>query len=54
MNNWKIILATVVINEKLWSRGEAFSRVVGIACLALAVATIWIPELAPGFMTRMS
>jgi predicted metal-binding membrane protein len=49
-----LILATVVLTEKLWSRGEAFSRVVGIACLALAVATIWIPDLAPGFITAMS
>ena len=46
-----LIVATVVITEKLWSRGEAFSRLVGVACLVLAVATIWIPELAPGFMT---
>jgi predicted metal-binding membrane protein len=46
-----LILATVVITEKLWSKGEAFSRVVGVACLALAVATIWIPGLAPGFIS---
>lgn len=48
-----LILATVVITEKLWSKGEAFSRVVGVTCLALAVATIWIPELAPGFIASM-
>ena len=48
-----LILATVVITEKLWSKGEAFSRVVGVVCLALAVATIWIPELAPGFIASM-
>jgi predicted metal-binding membrane protein len=48
-----LILATVVITEKLWSKGEAFSRLVGVACLGLAVATIWIPGLAPGFMTSM-
>jgi predicted metal-binding membrane protein len=46
-----LILATVVITEKLWSKGEGFSRLVGVACLGLAVATIWIPGLAPGFMT---
>ena len=45
-----LILATVVLTEKLWSRGEAFSRHVGVVCLALAVATIWVPALAPGFM----
>ena len=48
-----LILATLVIIEKLWSRGEAFSRFVGFACLALAVATIWVPALAPGFITSM-
>ena len=49
-----LILATVVITEKLWTRREAFSRVVGVACLALAVATIWTPGLAPGFIASMS
>ncbi len=44
-----VVLAAVVLTEKLWSRGEAFSRLVGVACLVLAVATIWYPGLAPGF-----
>jgi predicted metal-binding membrane protein len=48
-----LILATVVITEKLWSKGEAFSRVVGFACLALAIATLWLPGLAPGFAASM-
>jgi Predicted metal-binding integral membrane protein len=48
-----LILATVVITEKLWSKGEAFSRLVGVTCLGLAVAAIWIPGLAPGFITSM-
>jgi predicted metal-binding membrane protein len=48
-----LILAIVVITEKLWSRGEAFSRAIGIVCLGLAVATIWIPGLAPGFIASM-
>ncbi len=48
-----LILAAVVIIEKLWSKGEAFSRLVGVACLVLAVATIWIPGLAPGFQAAM-
>ena len=48
-----LILAAVVFTEKLWSRGEAFSRLVGVACLGLAVATIWFPGLAPGFVARM-
>ena len=48
-----LILAAVVLVEKLWSRGEAFSRLVGVACLVLAVATIWLPGLAPGFQHAM-
>lgn len=48
-----LLLAAVVITEKLWSRGEDFSRFVGFASLALAVATIWVPELAPGFRPSM-
>lgn len=48
-----VILAAVVLTEKLWSRGETFSRLVGIASLALAVATIWIPALAAGFQSTM-
>ena len=44
-----LILAVVVLTEKLWSRGEAFAHVVGVACLVLAVATIGLPGLAPGF-----
>jgi predicted metal-binding membrane protein len=43
-----VVLAAVVLLEKLWSRGLAFSRVVGVLALALAVAVIWMPELAPG------
>ena len=48
-----LILAAVVITEKLWSKGETFSRLVGVGALVLAVATIWIPDLAPGFMPSM-
>ncbi len=48
-----VILAAIVLVEKLWSRGEDFSRLVGVASLALAVATIWIPDLAPGFRATM-
>jgi hypothetical protein len=38
----------VVLAEKLWVRGEVLARVVGVAALALAVAVIWVPALAPG------
>jgi predicted metal-binding membrane protein len=44
-----VVLAAVVLTEKVWSRGEAFSRLVGVGCLVLAVATIRYPTLAPGF-----
>jgi len=43
-----VVLAAVVLAEKLWLRGEVLARVVGIAALALAVAVIWVPALAPG------
>jgi len=34
--------------EKQWVHGEGFAKVVGIAALALAVAVIFFPGLAPG------
>jgi predicted metal-binding membrane protein len=43
-----VVLAVVVLVEKLWVRGEVFSRAVGVAALVLAVAVIWLPALAPG------
>jgi len=48
-----VALAAVVLTEKLWSKGETFSRLVGLASLALAAATIWVPDLAPGFRPLM-
>jgi predicted metal-binding membrane protein len=41
-------LAAVVLIEKVSPRGPAIGRLVGAAALALAVATIWLPWLAPG------
>jgi predicted metal-binding membrane protein len=41
-------LAAVVLIEKVSRWGLAIGRVVGVAALALAVATIWLPWLAPG------
>ncbi|MGZ4433214.1 MAG: DUF2182 domain-containing protein [Trebonia sp.] len=41
-------LAALVLIEKTWSRGPAVGRLAGTAVLALAVATIWFPWLAPG------
>ena len=43
-----VVLAAVILVEKYWSRGEAFSRVVAAAAIALAVAAIWVPGLSPG------
>ena len=43
-----VVLAAVVLAENLWLRGEVLARVVGVAALALAVAVIWVPALAPG------
>ena len=41
-------LALVVLIEKTWRWGPAAGRVAGAAALALAVAIIWLPWLAPG------
>jgi predicted metal-binding membrane protein len=41
-------LAALVLVEKVWKRGPAAGRLAGAAALALAVATIWLPWLAPG------
>ena len=41
-------LAALVLVEKTWARGPVAGRLVGVALLALAVATIWLSWLAPG------
>jgi len=43
-----VALAAVVLIEKAWRWGRAFGRLAGVAALALAVAMIWFPWLAPG------
>jgi hypothetical protein len=43
-----VVLAGAVLAEKTWARGAGFSRALGIAALALAVAVIFEPGLAPG------
>ena len=43
-----VVLAAVILIEKYWSRGQAFSRVVASAAVVLAMAAIWIPALLPG------
>ena len=41
-------LAALVLIEKTWRWGPAVGRLAGVAALALAVAIIWFPWLAPG------
>jgi len=41
-------LAALILIEKVWRWGRLASRLAGIALLALAVAAIWLPWLAPG------
>jgi len=36
-----VVLAAVVLAEKLWVHGELLARAVGVAALALAVTVIW-------------
>lgn len=43
-----IALAAVIAIEKVWRWGVHFSRAVGVAALAAALAVIWEPGLAPG------
>lgn len=44
-------MAIVVAAEKLWTQGRWFSYAIGAVCLLLAVAVIWLPQLAPGLTT---
>jgi len=41
-------LALLVLIEKVWAYGPAAARLAGAAALALALATVWFPWLAPG------
>jgi predicted metal-binding membrane protein len=43
-----VVLASVVLAEKLWVHGEVLARIAGVAALAAAVAVVWVPALAPG------
>ena len=43
-----VALASLVAVEKLWPRGELFSRVIGAGAIVAAAAVIWLPGLAPG------
>ena len=41
-------IGLLVMVEKLWTRGPLAGRLAGLALLALAVAVVWEPALAPG------
>ncbi len=41
-------LAVLVLVEKTWRWGPLAGRLAGVGVLALAIATIWLPWLAPG------
>jgi len=43
-----VALAVLILAEKAWPRGEIIARTAGVAAIGLAVATIWLPWLAPG------
>jgi predicted metal-binding membrane protein len=47
-------LAAVVLIEKTWRWGPAAGRLAGAAALALAVAVVWFPWLAPGLHSAPS
>jgi predicted metal-binding membrane protein len=38
--------------EKLSPGGDRFSKAIGVASLAAAVAVIWMPEIAPGLSSE--
>lgn len=43
-----VALAVFIMAEKVSPRGEAIARLGGMVALALAIAVIWLPWLAPG------
>jgi predicted metal-binding membrane protein len=43
-----VVLAAVVLVEKLWVHGEIVARVAGVTAIVLAAAVIWFPALSPG------
>jgi predicted metal-binding membrane protein len=43
-----VVLAGAVLVEKTWARGARLSRALGVAALALAIAVVFEPGLAPG------
>ena len=49
-----VVLAGAVLTEKTWAWGTRFSRALGVAALALAIAVVFEPGLAPGLHHTIS
>ena len=45
---WMAVIAAVVLLEKTWRHGVAFSRVVGVCLIVFALVAPFFPELLPG------
>jgi len=43
-----VALAVLILAEKASPRGELIARLAGFAAIGFAVATVWLPWLAPG------
>ncbi|UXY19065.1 DUF2182 domain-containing protein [Streptomyces cynarae] len=51
MNLWAMVgLAAVLSAEKLLPAGPVVARIAGVVSLALAIAVVWVPSLAPGLI----
>jgi predicted metal-binding membrane protein len=48
-----VVVAGVVLAEKLWVHGEVVARIAGVAAVAAAVAVVWVPALAPGLQVAL-
>jgi predicted metal-binding membrane protein len=49
-----VVLAGAVLTEKTWAWSTSFSRALGVAALALAIAVVFEPGLAPGLHHTIS
>ena len=43
-----LVLAVIVAAEKLLPHGDRFSKATGLGLIAMAVAVVWFPDMAPG------
>jgi predicted metal-binding membrane protein len=49
-----VVLAVIVLLEKLWGHGAELSRLIGVACIGLAIAAVLVPGLTPGLHVQPS